>query len=743
MSVVDTKPLLVEIGCEEIPARFLTDAQHNFGERLKTAFAEARLVREGSQFQTYSTPRRLVAYFPAVLIRQPDLEETLHGPSVKAAFDTEGRPTRAAESFAAKNGQMAEALFRVPTPKGEYMALRKLTPGRPAEELLGEILPAVITGVEFPKSMVWPGKKGMRFVRPIRWVLVLFGSDRESVATAFPIISGLAKKFSGTGIAAGYETRGHRSLGLPNPLAVGNFEDYAKKLRENYVEFDPAARRESVRHSIQQLLELSGLELVEDLGLEEWIVNSTEWPTAILGNFDQRFLSLPREILITVMRDHQKYFAVEDEAGNLQPSFITVLNMEGDPKGIIRHGHERVLTARFSDAEFFWNADQKIPLRDRLPMLERITYQKKLGSYGDKVRRMKAIAQELCAVLQERGEITVQEATYALRAVELSKCDLTTQMVQEFTELQGIVGGLYAAAQGEPQEVADAIYDHYRPQGAEDSCPRAKVGAVAAIADKLDTIVAGLSAGIEPSGSSDPFGLRRAGNGIVKVSVEVLPGLDLSRLAQTITAKNLGLPGKVDLWGGVAKFLRERVEYYLEAVAGLRYDTVRAVIHSLEGNGWSIPSNAARLGTVLDAVRDREEFLALSQAARRTRNILKKSATLEDFGSSMEVHEQLLTAGPERDLFNAYGKMRERLEQFERRGDYEAALLALGGLGPQVDRFFDSVLVMDENPEIRRNRLALLSNLNALVFTRLADLSEIATDSNVDASTSKVAPRKP
>ncbi|MGH9433456.1 MAG: glycine--tRNA ligase subunit beta [Terriglobia bacterium] len=743
MSGLETKPLLVEIGCEEIPARFLADAQHNFGERLQAALSEARLLPASAELKTYSTPRRLVAYLPLVLIRQPDLEETVHGPSAKAAFDTEGRPTRAAESFAAKNGQRAEALVRLQTAKGEYVAVRKLTLGRPAEELLGEILPVVICGLEFPKSMVWPGKQGMRFVRPIRWVLVLFGSDQDSVAASFPIISGLAKEFSGAGITAGYETRGHRSLGLPNPLVVENFEDYAQKLRENYVEFDPAARLESVKQGIQQLLEVSGLKRVEDLDLEEWIVDSTEWPTPITGNFDPRFLKLPREILITVMRDHQKYFAVENEAGNLEPSFITVLNMDGDPKGLIRQGHERVLAARFSDAEFFWNADQKILLRDRLPMLERVTYQKKLGSYGDKVRRMKAITQELCNVLEGQGRITAQETTHALRAVELSKCDLTTQMVQEFTELQGIVGGLYAAAQGEPQEVSNAVYDHYRPQGADDPSPRSKVGAVAAIADKFDTIVAGFSAGIEPSGSSDPFGLRRAGNGIVKVSVEVLPGLDLSRWAQTIMAKKLGLELQADLRGSVVKFLRERVEYYLQTVAGLRYDTVRAVTHASEGDGWSIPSNAARLGTVLEGIRDREEFLALSQAARRTRNILKKSARVADFGSSTKVREQLLTSGPERDLFDAYGEMRERLQEFERQGNYEGALLALGGLRPQVDRFFDSVLVMDENPEIRRNRLALLSNLNALVFTKLADLSEIATDSHVDASTSEIAPGKP
>jgi glycyl-tRNA synthetase beta chain len=781
---LETKPLLVEIGCEEIPARFLAAAQEEFGRKLRSALVEARLADSNSEIATYSTPRRLVANMRAVFGRQEDIEETIIGPSLKAAYDASGLPTRAAQNFAAKNGQTVESLIRVTTPKGEYVALRKLIAGRSAEDLLDNLLPQVIQSLEFPKSMVWPGKNGMRFVRPIRWILVVFGKSSSDQGLSSRLHARLAKTFPGTGIVVGHETRGHRSLGSKQPLAVQDFADYAKKLRENFVEFDPQARREWVQLSVKAALEgtllealaaakkavrpgiLAGTEerlenlreasealpedlrfrAVEDHDLEDWLVNSTEWPRAILGAFDQRFLALPREILITVMRDHQHYFAVEDRAGNLAPHFVAVLNMKGDPKGLVRHGHERVLTARFSDAEFFWQADQKIPFGDRLPMLDRVTYQKDLGTYGDKVRRMKMIAAEVCQLLEQRGRVTSQEAGYALRAVELSKCDLTTQMVQEFPELQGIIGGLYAAAQGEPQAVADAIYDHYLPQGIEGTCPRGMVGAVVSIVDKLDTIVAGFAAGLEPTGSSDPFGLRRAGNGIVKVSVEVLPGLNLLHLINLIKAIDFGVLASPDLCGRIAKFMRERVEYYLATVPGLRYDTIRAIVQGLgEGRGWSVPSEALRLGQALERVRDREEFLSLAQAARRTRNILHKSATFEDFGSGSEVDEGLLSAGPERELYDAYRTMKKELDAMQDQNNYENAFLTLGRLRPYVDNFFESVLVMDSDQHVRSNRLRLLSELNTLVFTSLADLAEIVSageSRNVDAPTSKAHPEK-
>jgi len=816
-----TLPLLVEVGCEEIPARFLASGQKDFGERLREGLREVGLLvgaaREGAvperTLQTYSTPRRLVAYLPEVLEKQPDKVEEVRGPAAKTAFDAQGNPTRAAESFAAKNGTLVQDLIRVSTPKGDYVAVQKHISGRSALEVLPEILPHVITGLSFPKSMYWEKSK-IRFIRPIRWVLALLGEAETAQVVPFEI----------AGVKSGNVTYGHRSAVSPRcgpersvaepmererpsgdgsfarrapatpssssaerdalggqAVAVSGFADYAVTLRGLDVEFDPEARRrrlrlallvlpvmpqvkviqemgwevqkspegtdpqerfEELRARIKALPEIPDVKVVEDKELEDWVVNSTECPRVLMGSFQERFLRLPREILVTVMRDHQKYFALEDRAGNLQPKFVASLNLDSDPKGFIRAGHERVLTARFSDAEFFWKADQRVPLRDRLPMLERVTYQAKLGSYGDKVRRMEEIGNRLCAQLQGQGRISPEEAQHALRAIELCKCDLTTQMVQEFTELQGVVGGLYAKVQGEEHEIADAIYDHYLPQGAEDRCPRSLVGAVASLADKIDIVAAGFAVGLEPTGSSDPFGLRRAGNGIIKLCVDLLPDLDLVELLKLTTDDDLGLPPVGNLWGDATHFLRERTAYYLETVAGLRYDTVRAVLHVLP-TGWGKPGDALERGRALEGIRDSDDFVALSIAAKRTRNLPIKSASPDDLTEAIDpVDEKLLTAGPEEDLYSAYKQLRPTLDDLAARGHYEEAFRVLAGLRPQVDRFFDKVLVMDDDMRLRRNRLNLLSKLNLLAFQRFADLSQIESSASslVDAATSGRVP---
>ena len=713
-----TLPLLVELGCEEIPARFLSDARMQFGERLDQALEEAHLLRAGeaTPLQTYSTPRRLIAFVAQILQTQLDKVEELIGPPAKIAFDANGAPTRAGESFAAKNGVKSNELLKVSTPKGDYVAVRKTTPGRPALDLLAEIIPSVIECLNFPKSMYWLSKSGPRFVRPIRWTFALLGADDRARTVQFEF----------AGVRASDRSYGHRVLG-GGPLVIRSFAEYAQKLRANGVEFDPAQRRRTVDSQVKEVLDNVRLRIVPDPELEQWIVNSTEWPYSIMGRFEERFLALPREILITVMRDHQKYFAVEDEKGNLQPRFVTVLNVDGDRDGVIRRGHERVLRARFSDAEFFWNADQKIPLRDRLSLLEKVTYQAKLGSYADKVRRMQVMARALCEVLQEQGSMTLEGAAAALRAVELSKCDLTTQMVQEFTELQGVVGGLYASAQGEAQEVSDSIYDQYKPVNLEDERPRSLPGAVLSVVDKLDSIVAGFSVGLQPTGSSDPFGLRRAGNGVIKVMIEVLPSLDLLELLRGILDPRSGLIWAGDVYGEVARFLRERVEFYLEEIGGLRRDTIRAVAQSHAG--WSPPARALQRGLALERIRDTDDFLALSTAAKRTRNILEKSATASDRSTS-GINEALLSAGPERSLYEAFQKAQVQVRELESKGDYAAAFLALATLRPTVDSFFDSVLVMDPNVDIKSNRLRLLDELRSTVFSYLADLSQVAPETS-------------
>jgi glycyl-tRNA synthetase beta chain len=754
-----TLPLLLEVGCEEIPARFLRDAEKGLGERVQAVLGGARLLPATDPFpetdvgavrepplQTYSTPRRLVVYVPALLVRQSDRVEEILGPPVKVAIDGEGNYTRAAESFAQKNSARVEELTRTTTPKGEYLSLRKTTQGRPAFEILPEILPGAILGLTFPKSMYWTEKSAPRFVRPIRWIVALLGEGKRAATVDFKIL----------GVQTGNFTFGHRAKSH-KALPVSGFKDYTKKLSQHLVEVDYDRRRERVIQEAKTVVGEAVGKIVQDEWLVDWVANSTEWPRPMLGSFDERFLHLPREILITVMRDHQRYFAMEEVGpsgarpngqAKLAPHFIAVLNMDSDEKGLIRQGHQRVLTARFRDAEFFWTADQKTPLRDRVPLLDKITYQAKLGSYGDKIRRMRAIAEHLCGSLGAQdvapgfspahaalkggatfpahapaGRDATPEALRepVLRAVELCKCDLTTQMVQEFTELQGIVGGLYTEAQGETEEVSTAIYDHYLPLGAEGASPRTLIGALVSLADKVDSVVAGFAVGYEPTGSSDPFALRRQANGIVKVILENSLPLNLKEIVnKAIDVLDIQWrKPREEVSARVLDFFAERLRYYFESVRGFRYDTVRAVVAA----GADQPADAQARAEAMEALRGGEDFEALSAAAKRIRNILAKSATAADWQAG-EVVPELLTEPQEKDLHEAYGRIAGEVERCRAAREYRRALEEISTLRPAVDRFFDKVLVMAEDREVRQNRLRLLKKLDEL-FSGIAHFAEI------------------
>jgi len=712
--------LLLEVGCEEIPARFLSHAQKQFGERVHAALAEARLlpgvVDHDAALQSCSTPRRLVLHIPAVLERQPDKVEEVLGPPVKIAFDPAGKPTRAAQSFAEKQGVELQDLARVTTPKGEYLAVKKTTRGRPALELLPALLPQAILGMTFPKSLYWAGISGPRFVRPIRWLLALLGEGKQAEVIPFEI----------AGVKSGDATYGHRAY-APGALRANNFKEYLMQLRQAYVEVETKSRVNKIQEKCKVLLE-DNLRRVENPWLEEWHGNSTEWPSAIRGEFDPRFLHLPREVLITVMRDHQKYFAVEDRKGSLQPLFLAILNMDSDPHGLIRRGHERVLAARFSDAEFFWNADLKTTLYERRTLLEGITYQAGLGTYAEKTRRMREVARGLVDLLGKAGKINHAEAEHALRAVDLCKCDLTTQMVQEFPELQGVVGGLYARAQSvepEEDEVADAIYDHYRPVGAEDSCPRSIVGAVVSLADKLDSVAGGFALGHEPTGSSDPFALRRQGNAIVKVLLELHLPLDLKEAAQ-LALQTLDIPWRVpqvEVFEHLLKFFEERLKYDLESLRGFRYDTVRAVLAA----GWDVPGDALARAEALQALRGSADLEALCVAAKRIKNILSKSASAKDWEAG-DVDSELLKESAERELAEAFARVSGEVASLRKSGEYRPALEKISTLRPSVDLFFDKVLVMAEDLTLRQNRLRLLGKLDGL-FSGIASFAEIASGS--------------
>ena len=696
------------------------------GERVQAALSEARLlpandeppIRE-SALGTYSTPRRLVIHVPVLLAQQPDKIEEIVGPPVKVAVDAEGNYTRAAESFAQKNSVPLKDLTRVITPKGEYLALRKTTRGRPAREILPEILPQAILGLTFPKSMYWTEKSAPRFVRPIRWVLAVLGEGKQAKPVDFEIL----------GVKSGDFTFGHRAKSA-RPLRVAGFMDYTKKLAQAHVEIDPARRRASFIREAQALVEKASLKIVQDEWLADWIANSTEWPRPMLGGFEERFLHLPREILITVMRDHQKYFAVEDGQGNLRPHFVAVLNMDSDARGLIRQGHERVLTARFRDAEFFWNADQKKTLLERGLLLHTITFQSGLGSYANKVARMAKVARVIFEALQEKKLVAPHEWENVFSAVDLCKADLTTQMVQEFPELQGVVGGLYAKAQGRSDEVATAIYDHYLPLGPEGQSPRTLVGALVSLADKLDSVVAGFAVEHQPTSSGDPFALRRQGNGIIKVLLEFKISISLWSLIQKFHEYLAGHAEEGILtevpWSrtlpAVHEFFRERLEYYLENIRCFRYDTVRAVLAAAAS--WDNPLDATERVEALESLRGGEDFEAVCAAAKRIRNILTKSATVADWRPG-EVDTSLLKEPQEIELDQAYRGIAGEVARYREERQYRQALEAISTLRPAVDRFFDKVLVMAEDREIRQNRLRLLKKLDEL-FAGIADFAEIA-----------------
>ncbi|MGC2695803.1 MAG: glycine--tRNA ligase subunit beta, partial [Candidatus Angelobacter sp.] len=570
---------LLEIGTEEIPARMIDDARSELVRRMAALLARESLIQptegkpvdDGSSwtaFASYSTPRRLAFRVADIPTHQPDVTEQVIGPSVKIAYK-DGKPTPAADAFARKVGIDVSKLEKVTNPKGEYLAATVTRKGRHATEILAESVPKEIAAIYWPKNMYWRAGKPERFVRPVRWLVAMFGDQAVPVELA--------------GLKAGTETYGHRILGS-GARSVAQPQQYEAVLKDAHVLIHSGDREYKIRKALDAATRtIPGARWREDAELLKTVVNLTEWPSAILGSFDKQFLSLPEEVLVTVMRDHQKYFAVEDADGKLAPYFLAVLNTDGDPDGLIRHGNERVLRARFNDARFFWDTDQKVPLVNRVEMLKAVTFQKDLGSYAAKAQRTAKLAEMLCATLAKSG--LKADLSAAQQAAQLAKTDLTTELVKEFTELQGIVGGLYAKAQSLPQPVADAIYDQYKPGSTEDSAPRTLEGAVLSIADKADSIAGMFALGLVPSGSKDPFALRRQANGIVKTIVEHKLPLNLMQLMANAREGYQGSEAEKKFTSGVEAyvqavggFFRERLEFYLRDVLELAYDVVNATL---------------------------------------------------------------------------------------------------------------------------------------------------------------------
>lgn len=699
---------LLEIGTEEIPARMLDGATAELARRVGELLVRERLAAS-AQVEPFSTPRRLAVVARGVAASQPDVEEQVTGPAVKVAYK-DGEPTPAAHAFAKKVGLELSKIQKVSTPKGEYLTAKVTNKGRGAAEVLAEALPREISGVYWAKSMYWRGGAPERFVRPVRWMVALL--DGEVVPVEFG------------GVRAGKTSRGHRILG--GEVQVTAPGEYAAKLAGAKVIAARAEREQRIRKALDAVArQVVGLRWREDAALLSTVVNLTEFPSAILGSFDKEFLALPEEVLVTVMRDHQKYFAVEGPDGKLAPYFLAVLNTESDPEGLIRHGNERVLRARFNDARFFWQTDQKTSLKDRVEMLKAVTFQKDLGSYHDKAQRVSELANEIAADLDAAGVKLDRDAVN--EAAWLAKTDLTTELVKEFTELQGVVGGLYARAQKHKAAVADAIYDQYKPESMDDAAARTVEGAVLSIADKADSIAGMFALGNVPSGSKDPFALRRAANGIVKTIVEHNLPLDLGRLFTTALGGYQGSEAEKKFKGhntleAILDFLRERLEFYLRDVRGFAYDVVAA---TLAAGASDVVDAIARTGAVA-GVRQTPDFEAISTSFKRMKNILrqaeeagKKPAGALDPDALVEPQEKTLAAQAQVSAL--------RFASLKDKHRYAAAMAEISKLRPAIDAFFDKVMVMVEDERLRSNRLALLQKLLD-DFSTIADFSEIVTE---------------
>jgi glycyl-tRNA synthetase beta chain len=696
--------LLLEIGCEEIPAGMLPRAEEELRSGLEKLLT-AENMADGVTVESFSAPRRLTACVRGLKTKQADVVSEITGPPKSVAYDAVGAPTRAAVSFAEKQGIALHNVYFIQTTKGEYLAAKQVRRGRATEQILCDILPRVIRDIYWPKTMTWTGLDGARFIRPVRWLVGIF--------------DGKPLKFQFAGLAGGTETSGHRFLGA-SKIHVKDFADYEKKLRANGVIVRASTRREKVEKELAALAKKGSYKVHEDAELLKLVSYLNEYPTVIEGKFDPAFLSLPDEILITVMRGHQKYFAVEKRNGELASNFLAIINLDKDPKGLTRVGHEKVLRARFADAQFFWHSEQKCRLADYLPKLERVTYESRLGSYRDKVERVRAIARWLAEQWFNLG-LAQAHVAEADRAAELAKCDLATEMVREFTELQGVVGGLYAQAQGEPEEVAEAIYDHYRPVGLDDPVPRNLTGCAVAIADKLDSIAGCFAVGVVPSGSSDPFALRRAALGIVKIVLEKRLPLSISFAVSQATKTLLTHAPKKSVTPEqetqILDFLRDRARYVFREKDGFEYDEVNAVFRA----GADDLVDARKRLDALRAIRKSRNFEPLTVSFKRIRKILEKAGKQTE---GAHIKPDIFENDAERTLFTSMRKAAPKVEEQKRAGHYKEALEAVAALRPDVDRFFEQVMVMAENDSVRRNRLLLLGEL-LREFSTIADFSEL------------------
>ena len=742
------KELLLEIGCEEIPASWLSGLTRQLGTRLTARLADARLECP-RPLETFSTPRRLVACAPAVAERQHDLKATVTGPPMSAAYDADGQPTAAAHGFARKQGVAVGALARVETAKGTYLAYHRRERGRPGRAVLPELLASTLRDLDFSKQMQWDarlddGRGEFRFGRPIRWIVFLFGGR------VVPFVIERTPGATTAGVApvrAAQVTYGHRffaKAGTPGrPLRVTSFADYRKRLVEGCVVIDRVDRQARITRKLEACARKVGgrvAVLGQESSLLDEVPDLVECPAVVTGSFPAEFLELPDEVLSTTMIHHQHYFPVVDRRGRLKPNFLAVTNTPRDNVARIARNAERVLVARLRDARFFWDADRKVPLADRLDRLGTLRFHRGLGSYRDKTERIAELAKRIARDVLGASDA---EAKQAQRAGMLSKADLATDMVGEFPELQGMMGGVYAREQGEPEAVWKAIYFHYLPIGIEATSPPSKrdlgaaslTWAAVSLADKLDTVVGLFRAGEKPTGSRDPLGMRRQAQGLLRILVDLpeLTGvhtrvsvgqlLDLSDAVHGTPADDTAVPE--------TSFLLERARYVLEE-RGYDVRNVRSVTHQHSLDELR-PLDARRKLGVLPRFTESADFRQLATLFKRVKNIAKE-ATMSDQNAvavalaKEQPPDAFLKEPSEKTLLEELGRRRSVIEEAVLSGtNYRAAFAEAAKLGPAVDRFFTDVLVMADEPRLRQARLKLVRDVERLIL-QLADVSEIVRE---------------
>ncbi len=692
---------LFEIGLEEVPARMIAGAEAELLRRVTSMLCLQNLMASSdvALAKSYSTPRRLAIYLPEVFEWQADSFAKVVGPSAKIAYK-DGQPTPAAEAFARKNGLTVNDLKIESTDKGEYLVAETSIKGRAAADVIAEQLPKEIAGIYWAKNMYWRAGKPEKFVRPVVWMVCLLGD------AVVPVSFG--------GKTAGRASYGHRVLSSGEAFEVQTPESCLAQLEGEYVLADVEVRRQKIRKALDRVTrEVAEARWREDEALVDAVTHLTEWPDVLLGGFDAEFLKLPEEVLVTVMRDHQKYFAVEDAQGKLAPHFLTVTNiaLDAENAGIIRQGNERVLKARFNDARFFWEFDQRTPLAERVKLLESVTFQKELGSYAKKSERVRALAAELAGLAIAKGAVVDGKALD--EAATLAKTDLTTELVKEFTELQGVIGGLYATSQGVNKITADAIYDQYLPASAKDAIPRGVEGAILGLADRVDTITGMFGLGMEPTGSKDPFALRRAANAVVRILAESTVPLLLSEVLAAGSPKD-------EVADKLGAFFLERIDFYLREGRGQAYDVVKAV---MAAGSNDLPDLVARAEAVT-AVRGGEDFLAVSAAFKRMKNILQQPAAQEALATTVVPGRAVDAAHLE--LWAAFQSVRGKFASLAEERQYVAALEAIATLRPQIDAFFEQVMVLDPDEAVRASRVGLLAEI-VDTFSAVGDFSEIVT----------------